>query len=96
VKLSDRFFKNRVKPIAIAQLILVIPLLIIVILTFTSNTVNLFYTAVIQILLAISMFLTGIEQYMLKNKWQAITFFALTLFIIFVVIKTFYVASIQR
>jgi len=42
------------------------------------------------------MFLTGIEQYMLKNKWQAITFFALTLFIIFVVIQTFYVVSIQR
>ena len=41
MKLSDRFFKNRVKPIAIAQLILVIPLLIIVILTFTSNTVRL-------------------------------------------------------
>ena len=96
MKLNDRFFKNRVKPIVITQLILVIPMLIIVFLTFTSNTVNFFYTAVIQILLAISMFLMGIEQYFLKKKRWAISFFILTLLIILVVIQTFYVAIIKR
>lgn len=96
MKLSDRFFKNRVKPIVFTQLIIVIPMIIIVLLTFTSNTVNFFYNAVIQILLAISMFLMGIEQYLLKKKTLSIAFFAITLFIILVVIQTFYVASIKR
>lgn len=96
MKLSDRFFKNRVKPIVITQLILVIPMIIIVFLTFTSNTINYFYTEVIQIILAISMFLMGIEQYLLKKKIFSITFFALTLLIILVIIQTIYVSSIKR
>jgi len=96
MKLSDRFYKNRIKPIVIAQLILVIPMIIIVFLTFKSNTINIFHNAIIQILLAISMFLLGIEQYLLKKKRLSIAFFALTLLIILVVIQTFYVASIKK
>ncbi|MDN3015714.1 hypothetical protein PH210_05760 [Paenibacillus sp. BSR1-1] len=96
MKLSDRFFKNRVKPIVITQLILTIPMIIIVFLIFTSNTVNFFYNEVTGIILAISMFLNGIEQYILKKNRVSIAFFVLTLFIILVVIQTFYVASLKR
>jgi hypothetical protein len=87
MKLSDRLSKNRVKPIVITQFILVILMIIILFLTFTSNTVNFFYTIVTQIILAISMFLLGIEQYLLKKKIFSIAFFAVTLLIILVVIK---------
>jgi len=96
MKLSDRFFKNRVKPIVITQFILIIPMLVFVLLSFMTYPVNFFYSGFIGIILAISMFLNGIEQYALKKKGRAISFFILTLFIILVAIQTFYVASIKR
>lgn len=88
MKLSDRFLKNRIKPIVITQLILAIPMLIIIFLTFTSNSVNFFYSLLIQIILAISMFLMGIEQYLLKKRSLSITLFALTSLLILVIIQT--------
>ena len=96
MKLSDRFFKNRVKSIVITQFILIIPMLVLILLSFTTYPVNFFYSGFIGIILAISMFLTGIEQYALKKKGWAISFFFITLLIILVVIQTFYVASLKR
>lgn len=96
MKLSDRYFKNRVKPIVIAQMILAIPMIIILIFTLTSNTVNFFYNGILQIILALSMFLLGTEKYILKKKRTSIPFFVLTLLIIFVAIQTFNVSSIKR
>lgn len=96
MKLSDRFLKNRVKPIVIAQFVLIIPMIVLVLLSFKTYPVNFYYSGFIGIILAISMFLTGIEQYILKKKKFSIAFFTLTLLIILVVIQTFYFASIKR
>ncbi|MED4227527.1 hypothetical protein [Neobacillus cucumis] len=96
MKLSDRFLKNRVKRIAIAQFILIIPMIIIVFLSFTTYPVNFFYSGFIGIILAISMFLNGIEQYILKKKGRSISFFILSVFIILVAVQSFYVATLKR
>ncbi|MFB6468994.1 hypothetical protein ACE38V_19765 [Cytobacillus sp. Hz8] len=68
MKISNRFFKNRVKPIVITQLILIIPMIVFILLSFTTYPVNFFYSGFVQIILAISMFLLGIEQYILRRK----------------------------
>jgi hypothetical protein len=93
MKLSDRFFKNRVKPIVIAQLVLTIPMIVLMLLSFKTYPVNFYYSGFIGIIFAISMFLNGVEQYALKKKGMAISFFILTLLIILVAIQSFYVAS---
>jgi hypothetical protein len=96
MKLSDRFLKNRVKRIAIAQFILIIPMIIIVFLSFTTYPVNFFYSGFIGIILAISMFLNGIEQYILKKKGWSISFFILSVLIILVAVQSFYVSTLKR
>jgi hypothetical protein len=96
MKLRDRFFKNRVKPIVITQFILIIPMIVFILLSFTTYPVNFFYSGFVQIILAINMFLLGTEQYILKKKRLSIPFFALTLLIILVVIQTFYISSIKK
>ena len=89
MKLSDRFLKNRVKQIVITQFILIIPMIVFIFLSFTTYPVNFFYSGFIGIILAISMFLNGIEQYILKKKGWSISFFALTLLIILVAVHMF-------
>ncbi|WP_156431177.1 hypothetical protein [Bacillus sp. FJAT-29814] len=89
MKLNERFFKNRVKSIVITQFILIIPMIILIYLSFTTYPVNFFYSGFVQIILALSMILLGIEQYILKGKRSSTLFFALTLLIILVAIKTF-------
>jgi amino acid permease len=95
MKLSDRFLKNRVKQIVITQFILIIPMIVFVFLSFTTYPVNFFYSGFIGIILAISMFLNGIEQYILKKKgWSK--FFILSVFLILVAVQCFYVSTLKR
>jgi hypothetical protein len=96
MKLSDRFFKNRVKPIVITQFILIIPMIIFIFFSLTTYPVNFFYSGFVQIILAISMFLTGIEQYILKKKGLSISFFIISAFLILVAVQSFYVSTLKR
>ncbi|MDQ0202270.1 hypothetical protein [Neobacillus ginsengisoli] len=96
MKLSDRFLKNRVKQIVITQFILIIPMIVFLFLSFTTYPVNFFYSGFIGIILAISMFLNGIEQYILKKKGWSISFFILSVFIILVALQSFYVSTLKR
>lgn len=96
MKLSDRFFKNRVKPIVITQFILIIPMIVFIFLSFTIYPVNFFYSGFVQIMLAISMFLAGIEQYILKKKGWSISFFIVSVFLILVAVQSFYVSTLKR
>ena len=96
MKLSDRFFKNRVKPIVITQFILIFPMIVFIFLSFTTYPVNFFYAGFVQIILAISMFLMGIEQYILKKKVWSISFFILSVFLILVAVQSFYVSTLKR
>lgn len=56
MKLNDRFFKNRVKPILITQFILIFPMAVFVFLSFSTYPANFIYSGFIGIILAISMF----------------------------------------
>lgn len=96
MKSSYRFFKSRVKPIVITQLILIIPMIVFIFLSFTTYPVNFFYSGFVQIILAISMFLTGIEQYTSKKKGWSISFFVLSVFFILVAVQSFYVSALKR
>jgi amino acid permease len=96
MKLSDRFLKNRVKQIVITQFILIIPMIVFLFLSFTTYPVNFFYSGFIGIILAISMFLNGIEQYILKKKGWSISFFILSVLIILVAVQSFYVSTLKR
>jgi amino acid permease len=93
MKLSDHFLKNRVKQIVITQFILIIPMIVLLFLSFTTYSVNFFYSGFIGIILAISMFLNGIEQYILKKKGKSIPFFILSVLIILVAVQSFYAAT---
>jgi amino acid permease len=95
MKLDDRFFKNRVKQIVITQFILIIPMIVFLFLSFTTYPVNFLYSGFIGIILAISMFLNGIEQYILKKKGWSISFFILSVIIILVAVQSFYVSTLK-
>ena len=96
MKLNDRFFKKRVKPILIAQFILIFPMAVLIFLSFSTYPVNFFYSGFIGIILAISMFLNGIEQLILKKKGWSISFFILSVFLILVAVQSFYVSTLKR
>ncbi|MBM7655224.1 hypothetical protein [Neobacillus cucumis] len=96
MKLNNRFFKNRVKPIFITQFILIIPMIVFIYLSFTTYPVNFFYSGFIGIILAISIILNGIEQYILKKKGRSISFFILSVLIILVAVQSFYFATLKR
>jgi hypothetical protein len=91
---KDRIFKNRVKPIVITQFILIIPMIVFIFLSFTTYPVNFFYSGFVGIILAISMFLMGIEQFILKKKGWSISFFILSVLIILVAVNNFYVSTL--
>jgi hypothetical protein len=97
MKLTDRFFKNRVKPIVITQLLLLIPVLVLFILSFTADGVKniSFLSGVQQILLAVFMLLMAIEQYILKKRGLTVVYIILTIVSLSVVIQTFYVISVK-
>lgn len=92
----DRFFKNRVKPIVISLILLSIPIIIFLILSFTSYPVNFFYSAIAQSIFAVYWALLGIEQIILRKKGWAIAFFVLSALFIFVAIKTFNVSQLHK
>lgn len=89
MKFSERFFKNRVKPLVITQFILIIPIIVFIFLSFTTYPVNFFYSGLVQIIFAISMLLMGIEQYILKKKGWSISYFILSVLFIFVAVQSF-------
>ncbi|QKE71291.1 hypothetical protein HPK19_00050 [Arthrobacter citreus] len=93
---SDRFFKNRVKPIVITQMILGIPVTVFFIFSLKSYPVNFFYSGLIGTTLALSMFLSGIEQYILKKKSRSIAFFVLSIIIILVAAQSFSISQLHR
>ncbi|WML50226.1 hypothetical protein RCG23_10705 [Neobacillus sp. PS3-34] len=95
MKFNERFFKNRIKQIVITQFILIIPMFVFLFLSFTTYPVNFFYSGFMGIILAISMLLYGIEQYILKKKRWAISFFILSVLIILVAVQSFYVATLE-
>jgi hypothetical protein len=88
MKISDRLFQNRVKPIVIFQFVLIIPMAVFVLLSFKTYPVNFFYSGCTGMTLATSMFLLGIEQYLKKKK--SVPFFVLTLIIILVAVQNFF------
>ncbi|PEC51450.1 hypothetical protein COJ46_17080 [Bacillus sp. AFS077874] len=94
---SDRFFKNRIKPIVITQMILGIPVTLFFIFSLKSSPAsNFFYSGLIGITLALYMFLSGIEQYILKKKSWSITFFVLSVMIILVASQSFYISQLHK
>ncbi|RCW63357.1 DUF3953 domain-containing protein [Saliterribacillus persicus] len=95
MKLRDRLFKNRIKPIVITQFILLIPMLVFIYLSFTTYPVNLFFSGFVQIFLAISMFLMGIEQYILKKKGWSIACFIVSILVLVVAVQSFYVSTLN-
>ena len=72
---KDRIFKYRVRSIVITQFILIIPMIVLIFLSFTTYPVNFFYSGLIEIILAISMLLMGIEQFILKKKGWSISLY---------------------
>ncbi len=96
MKFRNRFYKNRVKPIIIAQMILSIPLFIFLILSFTSYPVNFFYEGIPQSIFSIFMLLMGIEQILLSKKRMSIVFFVLTVLLISVAVESFYVSQLHN
>ncbi|WP_430786968.1 hypothetical protein VBD025_15215 [Virgibacillus flavescens] len=95
MKIRESFFTNRIKPIVITQFILIIPMIVLIYLTFTTYPVNFFYSGFVQITLAISMFLMGIEQYLIKNKGWSISSFIVSVLLIAVAIQSFYVSTLN-
>ncbi|PGM49027.1 hypothetical protein CN946_22745 [Bacillus sp. AFS053548] len=96
MKFRDRFFKNRVKPIVIALMILSIPLFIFLFLSFTSYPVNFFYEGIAQSIFSIFMLLMGIEQILLSKKRMSIVFFIITVLLISVAVESFYVSQLHN
>lgn len=94
MKLIERFFRNRIKPIVITQFFLIIPMTVFVLLSLKTYPVNFFYSGCVGMILATSMFLLGVEQYLKKKK--SVPFFVLTLLIILVVAKDFYFSILKR
>jgi hypothetical protein len=92
----DGFFKNRVKPIVISQIILTIPIIIFLCLSFTSYPVNYFYSGIAQSIFAVHWGLMGIEQIILRKKGWSIAFFVLTILFIYVAVETFNVSQLHK
>ncbi len=95
MKLSDRFFEDRVKPIVITQFILIIPMIVSIIFSFRTHHENLFYVGFSQIILSVSMLLSGIEKLKLKKKGSSVSFFVVSIFLILVAVQSFYVSSLK-
>ncbi|XRG80705.1 hypothetical protein V5E38_10560 [Rossellomorea sp. GAMAL-10_SWC] len=93
---SDRYFKNRVKPIVITQMILIIPITVLFIFSLKSYPVNFLYSGLIGMILAVYMLLSGIEHYILKKKSWSIAFFVLSVFIILVASQSLYISQLHK
>ena len=70
----NRIFKDRIKKIVIIQFILLIPLLIMMVYSFTTNSINYLYNGLFQIIFALINILNGVEQFILKKKGLSIFF----------------------
>ncbi|PET44972.1 hypothetical protein CN514_21315 [Bacillus sp. AFS001701] len=88
-KFINRIFKDRIKQIVIIQFILLIPLLIICIQSFTTNSINYFYNGLFQIIFALINILNGVEQFILKKNVLSILFFILGIFFVYLSIQSF-------
>ncbi|PEC50653.1 hypothetical protein [Bacillus sp. AFS096315] len=94
---SERFFKNRIKPIIITQMILGFPVTVFFIFSLKSYPpVKFFYSGLIEITFALYMFLSGIEQYILKKKILSITLFVLSVIVIIEAVQTFSISQIHK
>lgn len=89
IKISNSFFRNRVKKIAVLQLLLMIPLLLYFIYSLNSESVNYFYNGLFQILVACINLLFCIEQYILKKKGSSIMFLILAIVFVYTGIQSF-------
>ncbi len=77
-------------------MILVIPYIVLIVFSLKSFPVNFFYSGLIGIIMAATMFLSGIENYILKKKNWSIGFFFLSIVIILVAVQSFYISQLHR
>lgn len=89
-------FKNRIKPIVIIQLIVLVPLIIIGLLVFKmKDQVDFFYLGMFQGISAFYWILTAIENFLLKKKAYSIVFFILAVMFIYFSINSFYTWNVK-
>lgn len=90
-------FKNRIKPIAIVQLLLFIPLFLIGFLVFRmKDHVDFFYLGMFQGIFALYWILTAIENFILKKRGFALVVFILAIMFIYFSINSFHTLTIQQ
>ena len=85
----NRIFKDRIKKIVIIQFILLIPLLIMVVYSFTTNSINYLYNGLFQIIFALINILNSVEQFILKKKGLSILFFILGIVFVYLSIQSY-------
>jgi hypothetical protein len=95
-KIGKRIFQNRIKPLVIMQLILLIPYITFSIFALKEpNTVNYFYNGLGQIVLAVFFCLLGIENLLLKKKIFSLCFFAMAIIWIYIAIQSFHLYTLK-
>ncbi|KMY48262.1 hypothetical protein AC625_00875 [Peribacillus loiseleuriae] len=85
----NRIFKDRIKKIVIIQFILLIPLLIMAVYSFPTNSINYLYNGLFQIIFALINILNSVEQFILKKKGLSISFFILGILFVYLSIKSY-------
>lgn len=83
----NRIFKDRIKKIVIIQFILLIPLLVVY--SFTTNSINYLYNGLFQIIFALIIILNSVEQFILKKKGLSISFFILGILFVYISIQSY-------
>ena len=85
----NRIFKDRIKKIVIIQFILLIPLLIMAVYSFTTNSINYLYNGLFQIIFALINILNSVEQFILNKKGLSILFFILGIVFVYLSIQSY-------
>jgi hypothetical protein len=95
-KLSALIFKDKIKPLAIAQLMLFIPIIIISFFIFKAGSVNFYYNGLLQIIFSAYWLLLGIEQFIFKKKKFSYVYFFFSIMFILLAIQSFNLMSLKR
>jgi hypothetical protein len=95
-KLIRRIVKDRIKPFVIIQFILLIAYFIVASYALKGGETNYFYLGMCQIILALCVFLLGIEHILLNKKMSSVFMFILTFVWIYLAIQSFGLLNIKR
>ena len=93
MKFRTFLFKNRVKPLAIAQLVLIIPIIMIFIMADLSST---FYISILQGILAANCLLLAIENFILKKRIFSFLYITFTIMFILLIMQTAHLINFKH